>query len=92
MGCFTVRTNLHDQFEVSATKDIKLKLALEQVVKAENIEAKDEEINEKIDALAKAYGNDGDAIKNNPNARMYMAERIRQEKAIDAVVSNVVEK
>ena len=83
---------LHDQFEVSATKDIKLKLALEQVVKAENIEVKDEEIDVKIEELAKAYGNDGDKIKNNPNARMYMAERLRQEKSIEVVVSNVIEK
>ena len=83
---------LHEQFEASATKDIKLKLALEEIVKAENIEISDEEINAKIDELATTYGQDSEPLKKNPNVKSYMTERLRQEKAIDVVVSNVVEK
>ena len=84
---------LHEQFEESAIKDIKLRLAIEQIVKAESIEVKDEEINEKIEELVKAYGNeDADSLKKNPNVKNYLTERIKQEKAIDIVVSNVIEK
>ena len=83
---------LHDQFEESAIKDIKLKLALEQILNAENIEVTMDEINAKIDELAKTYGNDAEPLKKNPNVINYMTERLRQEKAIEVVVSNVIEK
>lgn len=83
---------LHEQFEASAIKDIKLKLALEQVLKAENIEVTMDEINARIDELATTYGNDAEPLKKNPNVINYMTEKLRQEKAIEVVVSNVVEK
>ena len=83
---------LHEQFEASAVKDIKLKLALEQVLKAENIEVTMDEINARIDELATTYGNDAEPLKKNPNVINYMTEKLRQEKAIEVVVSNVVEK
>ena len=83
---------LHEQFEASAVKDIKLKLALEQVLKAENIEVTMDEINARIDELATTYGNDAEPLKKNPNVINYMTEKLRQEKAIEVVVSSVVEK
>ena len=83
---------LHEQFEASAIKDIKLKLALEQVLKAENIEVTMDEINARIDELATTYGNDAEPLKKNPNVINYMTEKLRQEKAIEVVVSSVVEK
>ena len=83
---------LHEQFEASAVKDIKLKLALEQILKAENIEVTMEEIHARIDELATTYGNDGESLKKNPNVINYMTEKLRQEKAIEVVVSTVVEK
>ena len=83
---------LHEQFEPSAIKDIKLKLALEEIVKAEKIEIKDEEIDAKVEELSKAYGNDAESLKKNPNVRNYMTEKLRQEKAMDVVVSSVIEK
>lgn len=83
---------LHDQFEASAVKDIKLKLALEQILKAENIEVTMDEIAARIDELSATYGNDAESLKKNPNVINYMTEKLRQEKAIEVVVSNVVEK
>lgn len=83
---------LHEQFEASAVKDIKLKLALEQILKAENVEVTMDEINARIDELATTYGNDAESLKKNPNVINYMTEKLRQEKAIEVVVSSVVEK
>jgi len=83
---------LHEQFEASAIKDIKLKLALEVILKEENLEVTMDEINERIDELATTYGNDAEPLKKNPNVINYMTEKLRQEKAIEVVVSNVVEK
>jgi len=83
---------LHEQFETSAVKDVKLKLALEEILKAEKIEVSKEDIDAKIDELAAAYGNDAESLKKNPNVINYMTERLKQEKAIEVVVSSVVEK
>ncbi len=83
---------LHEQFEASAVKDVKLKLALEEILKAEKIEVAKEDIDAKIDELAAAYGNDAESLKKNPNVINYMTERLKQEKAIEVVVASVIEK
>lgn len=76
-----------------ATKDVKLKLALEYIAKTENITATDEDINAKIDELAKEYGNENaDSLKNNENIKKYMSERVLQDKTLKLVLDNVVEK
>lgn len=74
-----------------ATKDIKLKLALEYIAKKENIAATDEDINNKIDELTKEYGNENaDSLKNNENIKKYMSERVLQDKTLKVVLDNVV--
>jgi len=83
---------LHDQFEESAIKDIRLNLAMEQVMASENIEISAEEIDSKIDELCAAYGQDAAKMKENPNVRNYMETKLKQEKAMDIIVANVVEK
>lgn len=76
-----------------ATKDVKLKLALEYIAKTENITATDEDINAKIDELAKEYGNENaDSLKNNENIKKYMSERVLQDKTLKVVLDNVVVK
>jgi len=83
---------LHDQFEESAIKDIRLNLAMEQVMASENIEVKPEEIDAKVDELCAQYGGDAASMKQNPNVRSYMETKLKQEKAMDIIVANVVEK
>ena len=83
---------LHEQFKDSAVKDIKLNLAMEQVIKAEKIEVTAEEINAKIEELCATYGQDASKMKENANIKNYMETKLRQEKAIEVVVSNVIEK
>ena len=59
-----------------AEKDVKLKLALEFIAKAENITVDDKAIDEKIDELATQYGNENaESLKKNENVRHYMDEK-----------------
>ena len=83
---------LHEQFEESAIKDIKLNLAMEQVMASENVEVKPEEIDAKVEELCAAYGQDAASMKQNPNVRNYMETKLKQEKAMDIIVANVIEK
>lgn len=82
------------QFRDTAIKDIKLKLALEYVQKAENIEASEEDIDARVSELAKAYGKEEDieSFKANPNIREYMKAQLKQEKVLEFLVSNAIEK
>ena len=63
------------EYEPQAIESIKSRLMLEAVIKAEKIEATDEEIDEKLKEMAKNYGkeNDEEFLKNE-NVRNYIKE------------------
>jgi len=84
---------LRAQFKDNALKEIKVKLALESVVKQENVEISAEEIDARLDELAAQYGDgSADSLKSNHNARHYIEERLKEEKLLDILVKNAVEK
>ncbi len=55
--------SLRKMYAEQAEKQVKLRLALEQIVKTENIEATEEEINEEFNKLAETYKMEVDQIK-----------------------------
>ena len=77
------------EYEPQAIEGIKSRLAIEAVIKAEKIEATDEEIDEKLKEMAKNYGkeNDEEFLKNE-NVRNYIKEGLASEKAMDFLVAN----
>ena len=77
------------EYEPQAIDAIKSRLALEAVIKAEKIEATDEEIDEKLKEMAKNYGkeNDEEFLKNE-NVRNYLKQGLASEKAIDFLVES----
>ena len=87
-----VEEDLKKQYEPEAIKAIKSRLALEVVVKSENIEATDEEINAKIEEMAKNYGKEPKDLQENENVRNYIKEGIVNEKAIAFLLENCKEK
>ena len=80
---------LKKEYEPQAVEGIKSRLALEAVIKAEKIEATDEEVEEKLKEMAKNYGkeNDEEFLKNE-NVRNYIKEGLASEKAMDFLVAN----
>ena len=81
--------DMRKEYEPQAIEGIKSRLALEAVIKAEKIEATDEEIDEKLKEMAKNYGkeNDEEFLKNE-NVRNYIKQGLTSEKAIDFLVKN----
>lgn len=77
------------EYEPQAIEAIKSRLMLEAVIKAEKIEATEEEITEKIKEMAKNYGksDDKEFLENN-NVRDYIKKGIESEKALDFLVKN----
>ena len=81
--------DMRKEYEPQAIEGIKSRLALEAVIKAEKIEASEEEIDEKLKEMAKNYGreNDEEFLKNE-NVRNYIKQGLTSEKALDFLVKN----
>ena len=84
--------DLKKEYEPEAINAIKSRLALEAVVKAENIEATDSEIKAKIAEMATNYGKEATDLEQNENIKNYIKQGIENEKAMEFLVSNSKEK
>lgn len=80
-----------EQFMDGAKQQVKVKLALDAIVKAENIEATEEEIAEEIAKLAEQYNMEADKIKA-AVPQEQLTDDIVTRKAVDFVVDNSVKK
>ena len=84
--------DLKKEYEPQAVEAIKSRLALEVVIKSEKIEATDDEINAKIEEMAKNYGKEAKDLKDNTNVRDYIKNGIESEKAVEFLIANCKEK
>ena len=78
-----------DGYKENAEAQVKLSLALEAIIKAEGIEAAEDEINAEYENLAKMYAMDVDAVKK-AIPEESLASDIKSKKAIDFVKDNAV--
>ena len=77
-----IRKELREQAE----KDIKARLVIEAIIKAEKIEADDATVQEKLEEMAKTYGNKVEELSKNENLVSYVKESIKSENAIKFIV------
>ena len=75
------------QYADAAKKQVKVSLALEEIVKAENIEATEDEVNAEVDKLAEQYGMDADQIKKAVPTEQ-LENDIKTRKAVDVIVDS----
>ena len=79
---------MRKEYEPQATEAIKSRLVLEAIINAEKIEASEEEINAKMEEMAKNYGKKVEELSENENLKKYLDEGIRSEKALAFIVEN----
>ena len=82
---------LKESYAETAAKNVKSRLVLEAIVKAEGIEASEEELDAELSKLAETYKMELDQIKALIDADMVKAD-IANKKALDFIVENAVEK
>ena len=85
-------TEIRDSFKDQAEKNIKSRLVLEAIVKAEKIEVTPEEVSDKIKEMAKQYGRKEDELLANEQLKEYIEGNLKTEKAIDFIVKNAKKK
>lgn len=83
----TTMDKFREGFKEQAEKQVKLRLALEKIVEAENITASEDELNEEYGKMASAYGMEADKIKELVSAEDISMD-ICANKAIDFVKEN----
>ncbi len=81
--------DFRDGYKEQAEERVKINLAIEAVVKAEGIEATEEEINAEYDNLAKGYAVDVDTVKK-AIPESSIVSSITSKKAVDFVRENAV--
>ncbi len=84
---------LLEQVEPQAKKSIESRLVLENVVKAENITASDEDFEKEIARIAESYKMEVEKVKEmiDDNAKKQLMEDLAIQKAVEFVVSNAKE-
>mgnify|MGYP003291248457 CR=1 FL=1 len=83
--------DLEEDYKEKATSNIKTKLTLEAIFKAENIEVTEEDINEKLLDVAKAYGRkDAEEFVKKATAQLkeYAKEELKYDKAVKFIMEN----
>lgn len=79
---------MRKEYEPQAIEAIKSRLVLEAIIKAEKIEASEEEIKAKMEEMAKNYGKKVEELSENENLKNYLEEGIKSEKALEFIVKN----
>lgn len=76
------------EYEEQASTSVKSRLVLEAIIKAENIEADDEKVQEKIKQMAEMYGQKEEQLKENEGFINYIKESLKNEEAVEFIVEN----
>ena len=74
--------------EPQAKTSVKTRLTLEAIVKAENIEASEEDVNAKIEEMASMYGRPADELKANEQFVTYVKDSIKNEAVVKFLLDN----
>ncbi|MCI8345140.1 MAG: trigger factor [Clostridia bacterium] len=82
------QSDMRKELEEQATRQVKVRLVLEAIIKKEKIEATEEEINQKLEEMANTYGNKVEDLQKNEGLVTYITETIKSENAIKFIVDN----
>ncbi|MCR5201923.1 MAG: trigger factor [Lachnospiraceae bacterium] len=90
----TTPEKFNEDMEAQALKRIQSRLVLEEIVKVENIEASEEDVNEEIANIAKMYGMEADKLKETMTDADVdsITLDMKVKKASELIVESVVEK
>jgi len=86
----TTEADLHKQFEGEAETRTKTNLVIEEIVKAEEFDVSDEDIQKEIADLAAQYGMEEDAVRRALSNDMLIHD-IKMKRAVDLITSTAIE-
>ena len=82
------KKELRDELKVEAEKNVKYKLVIDAIVKAEKIKADKKFIKEEIENIAKQYGQDAKEIESRKDIIEYLENASKNSQAVKFIVEN----
>ena len=79
---------MRDEMKETAEKNVKSRLVIEAIIKAEDIKPEDKEVEEKLKEMAKNYQKTEEEMLQNTYLRDYITENMKVEKAIQFIIDN----
>jgi len=76
------------EYEPQAQKQVKSRLVLEAITKAENLEADEKAVDEKVKEMAEMYGKKEEELKENEQFINYIKDTLKTEATIKFIVDN----
>ena len=82
--------DIRNEYEEKALTNVKTKLVLEEIFKKEELEVKEEDINEKLAEFAKSYGRDAEEFVSKATDQMkeYVKEELKYTIAVKFIMAN----
>lgn len=82
--------DVRKEYEEKATTNVRTRLVLEEIFKIEKLEVTDEDIDEKLKDLSRAYGRDADEFVKNATESMkeYVKEELKYTLAVKFIMAN----
>ena len=74
--------------EEQAKVSVKTRLTLEAIVKAEKIEASEEDVNKKVEEMATIYGRTAEELKANEQFVTYVKDSLKNEAVVKFIIDN----
>ena len=81
-------TVMRDEMKETAEKNVKSRLVIEAIIKAEDIKPEDKEVEEKLKEMAKNYGKTEEEMLQNTYLKEYITDNMKVEIAINFIVDN----
>ena len=82
------KKELRDELKVEAEKNVKYKLVIDAIVKAEKIKADKKFIKEEIENIAKQYGQDAKEIESRKDIIEYLENASKNSQAVKFIIDN----
>ena len=82
--------DVRKEYEEKAENNVRTRLVLEEIFKVEELEVKEEDVNEKLAEFAKSYGRDADEFVKNATEQMkeYVKEELKYTIAVKFIMAN----
>ena len=82
------KKELRDEFKEEAEKNVKYKLVIDAIVKAEKIKADKKFIKEEVENMSKQYGKDVKEIESRKDIMDYLEQASKNKQAVKFIIDN----
>lgn len=81
-------TQMRDEMKETAEKNVKARLVIDAIIKAEDIKPEEKEVEDKLKEMAKNYNKTEEEMLKNTYLKDYITDNMKYEKAVQFIVDN----